>query len=225
DITERKKSEQRIAFMAHHDALTGLANRAAAAQKIEDAAARQRRWGDSFTVLLLDLDRFKHVNDTLGHPAGDAMLREVATRLKACLRETDMLARLGGDEFVIIQAGEANQREAASGLVNRIFEVFAKPFNIEGNEVNITTSIGIALAPEHASDSDNLLKMADLALYRAKLAGRNAYRFFDPEMSSAENARQEIENELRRAIQQNELELLYQPIIDTKTGRICSVEA
>jgi diguanylate cyclase (GGDEF)-like protein/PAS domain S-box-containing protein len=225
DITERKKSEQRIAFMAHHDALTGLANRAAAAQKIEDAAARQRRWGDSFTVLLLDLDRFKHVNDTLGHPAGDAMLREVATRLKACLRETDMLARLGGDEFVIIQAGETNQREAASVLVNRIFEIFAKAFNIDGNEINITTSIGIALAPAHASDSDNLLKMADLALYRAKLAGRNGYRFFDPEMSSAENARHEIENELRRAIQQDELELHYQPIIDTKTGRICSVEA
>jgi diguanylate cyclase (GGDEF)-like protein/PAS domain S-box-containing protein len=225
DVTERKKSEQRIAFMAHHDALTGLANRAAAVQKIEDAAARQRRWGDPFTVLLLDLDRFKHVNDTLGHPAGDALLREVAMRLKAFLRETDMLARLGGDEFVIIQAGETNQRAAASGLVDRIFEVFAKPFDIEGNEVNITTSIGIALAPEHASDPDSLLKMADLALYRAKLAGRNAYRFFDPEMSSAEDARQEIENELRRAIQQDELELHYQPIIDTKTGGICCAEA
>jgi diguanylate cyclase (GGDEF)-like protein/PAS domain S-box-containing protein len=225
DVTERKKSEQRIAFMAHHDALTGLANRAAVAQKIEDAAARQRRWGDPFTVLLLDLDRFKHVNDTLGHSAGDALLRETATRLKAFLRETDVLARLGGDEFAIIQAGESSQREAASTLSERIIELIAKPFDIDGNEVNIGTSIGIALAPEHGTNPDSLLKMADMALYSAKSAGRNGYRFFDPDMGEAANARHALENELRRAIQQNELELYYQPIIDSKTRRICAAEA
>ena len=113
DVTERKKAEQRIAFLAHHDALTGLANRAALIQKIEEAAARQRRLEEPFTVLLLDLDRFKQVNDTLGHPAGDALLIEVATRLKSLLRETDVLARLGGDEFAVIQSGETDQREAA----------------------------------------------------------------------------------------------------------------
>jgi diguanylate cyclase (GGDEF)-like protein/PAS domain S-box-containing protein len=225
DVTERKKSEQRIAFMAHHDALTGLANRAAVAQRIEDAATRQRRWGDPFTVLLLDLDRFKHVNDTLGHSAGDALLREAATRLKALLRETDVLARLGGDEFAIIQSGETNQREAASVFADRIIEIIGKPFNLDGNEVNIGTSIGIALAPEHGTNPDSLLKMADMALYGAKSGGRNGYRFFDPDMGAAANARHALENDLRRAIQQNELELHYQPIIDTKTLRICGAEA
>jgi diguanylate cyclase (GGDEF)-like protein len=225
DVTERKRSEQRIAFMAHHDVLTGLANRLAIMEKIEEAVARHRRRGDSFAVLLLDLDRFKHVNDTLGHAVGDALLRETAVRLKASLRETDVLARLGGDEFAIVQDRENNQREAAAALASRITEVISKPFNFEGNEVNIATSIGIALAPEHAANSDSLMKMADLALYRAKSAGRNGYRFFDPEMSLAASARHELESELRRAIQHDELELFYQPIVDSKTSAICGAEA
>jgi diguanylate cyclase (GGDEF)-like protein/PAS domain S-box-containing protein len=225
DATERKKAEQRIAFLAHHDALTGLANRAALTQKIDEAAARQRRRDEPFTVLLLDLDRFKQVNDTLGHPAGDALLTEVATRLKSLLRETDVLARLGGDEFAIIQAGEVDQRSAAKALAERIIEIIGKPFDIDGSDVSIGTSIGLALAPEHHTGSDELLKMADLALYRAKSAGRNGYCFFDPQMSEVASARQEIENDLRRAIQQNELELHYQPILDAKTRKITSVEA
>jgi diguanylate cyclase (GGDEF)-like protein/PAS domain S-box-containing protein len=225
DITDRKKSEQRIAFMAHHDVLTGLANRLSIMDKIEEAVARHRRRGDSFAVLLLDLDRFKHVNDTLGHAVGDALLREIAARLKASLRETDVLARLGGDEFAIVQDRDNDQRDAASLLAERIIKIIAKPFEIEGNEVNIATSIGIALAPEHAISSDSLMKMADLALYRAKSAGRNGYRFFDPEMSMAASARHELENELRHAIQQGELELHYQPIVETKTRLICGAEA
>jgi diguanylate cyclase (GGDEF)-like protein/PAS domain S-box-containing protein len=225
DITERKKSEQRIAFMAHHDVLTGLPNRLSVMEKIEEAVARRRRRGDSFAILLLDLDRFKHVNDTLGHAVGDALLRETASRLKASLRETDVLARLGGDEFAIVQDSENNQREAASALANRVIEIVSRPFKIEGNEVNIATSVGIALGPEHATNSDSLMKMADLALYRAKSAGRNGYRFFDPEMSLAASARHELENELRRALQQDEFELQYQPIVDTKTLQICGAEA
>ena len=225
DVTERKKSEQRIAFMAHHDVLTGLPNRLAIMEKIEEAVARHRRRGDPFAVLLLDLDRFKHVNDTLGHAVGDALLRETAVRLKASLRETDVLARLGGDEFAIVQDRENDQHKDACALADRIIEIISTPFNIEGNEVNIATSIGIALAPEHATSSDSLMKMADLALYRAKSAGRNGYRFFDPEMSMAASARHELENELRRAIQQDELELHYQPIIDTKTLLVCGAEA
>ena len=225
DVTERKKSEQRIAFMAHHDALTGLANRAAVTQRIEEAAAHHRRRGDPFTVLLMDLDRFKNVNDTLGHSAGDALLREAAARLKTFLRETDVLARLGGDEFAVIQAGETNQREAAGTLADRIIEIIGQPFNIEGTDVNIGTSIGIAMAPEHGTDPDSLLKMADMALYGAKSAGRNGYRFFDPAMGAAVNARHTLDNELRRAVQQEELELHYQPIIDAKTRRICAAEA
>ena len=136
-----------------------------------------------------------------------------------------MLARLGGDEFAIIQPGEADQHEAASSLADRIIEMIAKPFDVEGGDISIGTSIGIALAPEHGAGSDDLLKMADLALYRAKSAGRNGYCFFDPKMSEVASARQEIENDLRRAIQQNELELHYQPIVDTKTRQICSAEA
>jgi diguanylate cyclase (GGDEF)-like protein/PAS domain S-box-containing protein len=225
DATERKKTEQRIAFLAHHDALTGLANRAALAQKIEEAAARQRRRNEPFTVLLLDLDRFKEVNDTLGHPAGDKLLTEVATRLRSLLRETDVLARLGGDEFAVIQADEADQREAAKALAERIITSLAKPFEIDGGDISIGASIGIALAPEHDTGSDHLLKMADLALYRAKSAGRNGYCFFDPQMSEVASARQEIESDLRRAIQQNELELHYQPIVDAKTRKISSIEA
>src|SRR6185437_4858611 len=131
DITERKKSEQRIAFMAHHDVLTGLANRLSIMDKIEDAIARHRRRGDSFGVLLLDLDRFKHVNDTLGHAVGDALLRETAVRLKESLRETDVLARLGGDEFAIVQDKDNNQREAAGALAERIINIISKPFEIE----------------------------------------------------------------------------------------------
>jgi diguanylate cyclase (GGDEF)-like protein/PAS domain S-box-containing protein len=225
DITERKKAEQRIAFLAHHDALTGLANRAALIQKIEEAAARQRRLQEPFTVLMLDLDRFKQVNDTLGHPAGDALLIEVATRLKSLLRETDALARLGGDEFAVIQSGETDQREAAKLLAERIIEILRQPFDIDGGNISIGTSIGIALASEYATGADDLLKMADLALYRAKSTGRNGYTFFDPEMSEIASARQEIESDLRRAIQENEFELHYQPIIDSKTRKICSAEA
>ena len=225
DVTEQKKAEQRIAFLAHHDALTGLANRAALIQKIDEAAARQRRLHEPFTLLLLDLDRFKQVNDTLGHPAGDALLIEVATRLKALLRETDVLARLGGDEFAIIQAGETDQRDAAKSLAERVIAVLGRPFEIDGGNISIGTSIGVALATAEGSGADDLLKMADLALYRAKAAGRNGYCFFAAEMSEIASARQEIESDLRRAINSGEFELHYQPIVDSKTRRICSAEA
>jgi diguanylate cyclase (GGDEF)-like protein len=225
DITKQRQSEARISYLAHHDMLTGLSNRAALAHKIEEAAARQHRLGTPFSVLLLDLDRFKYVNDTLGHSAGDALLREVASRLKRCLRETDAIGRLGGDEFAIVQVGDSSQRDAVCRFADRIIDIIAQPFDIDGNEVNIGTSIGIALAPEHASDPDDLLKMADMALYRAKSSGRNNYRFFDTEMIEIANARRLVETELRHAIQHDELRLHFQPIVDAKTLRICGAEA
>ncbi|MGB7037582.1 MAG: bifunctional diguanylate cyclase/phosphodiesterase, partial [Xanthobacteraceae bacterium] len=159
------------------------------------------------------------------HPAGDALLIEVATRLKGLLRETDVLARLGGDEFAVIQSGETDQRDAAKSLAERIIAALGQAFEIEGGNISIGTSIGIALATARESGADDLLKMADLALYRAKSAGRNGYCYFAAEMSEIASARQEIESDLRRAIQNGEFELQYQPIVDSKTRRICSAEA
>jgi diguanylate cyclase (GGDEF)-like protein len=226
DVTEQRCTEAKIAYMAHHDALTGLANRATVTLKIEEAASRYRRWGNRpFSVLLLDLDRFKNVNDTLGHPVGDALLREVAVRLKTCIRETDVLGRLGGDEFAIIQVGKPEQRNAAKALAKRICEILSTTFNLDTNDIAIGASIGIALAPEHATDPDNLLKMADLALYRAKSAGRGSYQFFDAEMSEAECTRREVETELRQALRNKELDLYYQPIVDLRKNSICAAEA
>ena len=225
DITEQRRSAARIAFLAHHDALTGLANRAAISQRIEEAAARERRTGEPFSVLLLDLDRFKQVNDTLGHAAGDALLREVAARLKGTLRETDVVGRLGGDEFVIVQSRAVNPEQAAVALATRVVDLLSRPFNIERNDVSIGTSIGIALAPEHAGDPANLLKMADLALYQAKAAGRGTFAFFSADMTLAASERRELEKELRHAISDHELEVHYQPIVDTTTLKVVAAEA
>ena len=225
DITERRQSETRIAHMAHHDALTGLANRAALMERVEDACDRCRRSGEEFSVLMLDLDWFKQVNDTFGHPAGDELLRQVAARLKAALRNNDILARLGGDEFAIIQVNDINQSDAAETLAGRIIELIAEPFSVSGNVVNIGASIGIALAPEHGFYGDDLLKRADLALYHAKSLGRNRYATFEPVLGQAVVEKHVLEHELRRALTHSEFELHFQPIVDTKTLKMCSAEA
>jgi diguanylate cyclase (GGDEF)-like protein len=225
DITDRWRNETRVAFLAHHDALTGLYNRAALIEKIEDACARNRRWGEEFNVLMLDLDRFKQVNDTFGHPAGDDLLRQVADRLGATLRETDILARLGGDEFAIVQVNDTEQSEAAENLATRIIAVIGEPFVIKSNPVNIGASIGIALAPEHGIHADDLLKMADLALYHAKSLGRNRYATFDPALGRAAADKHILENELRHALMDDNLEVHFQPIVDSRTFKICSAEA
>jgi len=225
DISEIKQREGEIIYLAHYDSLTDLANRTTFLTKIEDASARHRRWGENFTVFMLDLDRFKNINDTLGHPAGDIMLKETARRLRSILRETDVLARLGGDEFAVIQAGEPAQREGAIGLANRIITAVSEPYDIAGNKVQIGVSIGIVLAPDHGTEPNDLLKKADLALYRSKSNGRNDYSFFDPAMSTIADARQKLETELREAIARNELELHYQPLVDFKTLKLCGMEA
>ena len=225
DITSQKRTEMQIIHMARHDILTGLANRAVLLEKVKEALSRNRRNGEVFTIFMLDLDRFKGVNDTLGHHIGDELLKEAARRLKLSLRESDTLARLGGDEFAIIQAGESDQREAAIALAIRIIDNLNEPFEIEGHKLNIGTSIGIALAPEDGTDSDELMKKADMALYRAKADGRNCHSFFDPAMTAQADARHHMEKDLRRAISNKELELHYQPVIDVKTRKICEVEA
>jgi diguanylate cyclase (GGDEF)-like protein len=174
---------------------------------------------------MLDLDRFKDVNDSLGHPAGDALLKEMAQRLRASLRETDVLARLGGDEFAILQGGEADQRDAAIMLAVRIVELVAKPFDLDGRKVSVGTSIGISLAPQDGVDPDDLLKRADLALYRTKAAGRNGFNFFNPDMTAEVDARHRLENELRDALAREQFELHYQPVVDVMTRAPRGAEA
>ncbi len=225
DITDRARNEKRIAFMAQHDLLTGLANRALFSEKLEDAAKRLQRHGTRFSVLMLDLDKFKSVNDTLGHAAGDQLLVEVAQRLQTSIRDVDVLARLGGDEFAIIQADEENQGESAVALALRIIGLLERPFDLGGHQVNVGTSIGISFAPEHGADAETLLHKADLALYAAKSGGRNAFRVFQPELTEAADIQRSMEGELRDAILRNEFELHYQPMIDARTCRIFGVEA
>lgn len=179
DITERKRYETQISHMAHHDNLTGLANRALFEDRIKQALGRLRRFEEGFAVLCLDLDRFKSVNDTYGHPAGDALLRMVADRLRQCVRETDTVARIGGDEFVVL-AGNSTRREDLSVLAERIVQAVGAPYDLDGPQVTIGVSVGVSIASEHDVDIEKLLRDADAALYRAKSAGGDRYAFFEP---------------------------------------------
>ena len=225
DITERQRAEAAIVHLARHDVLTGLANRAEFNEKLEEASKRLKRGGGAITVMMLDLDRFKAVNDTLGHAAGDALLVEVGRRLKSTLRETDLLARLGGDEFAIIQEGGASQHEGAIALALRIISAITAPFDLDGVEASVGTSIGIAMAPEHGTEPEVLLKQADLALYDVKASGRNDFRIYEAAMLESATSQQSAESELRDAIAHDQFELHYQPVVDVKTRQICGVEA
>jgi diguanylate cyclase (GGDEF)-like protein len=223
DITEKLAAQAKITHMALHDALTNLPNRVLLREQME-AQLNQLGRDQKFAVLCLDLDRFKVVNDSLGHPLGDKLLREVAVRARKCLRETDTLARVGGDEFVILQA-QVNQAEDASALAARLIEEIGCPFDLDGHQVTIGISIGIAVAPGDAEGSDDLLRNADMALYRAKAEGRSTYRFFEPEMDRLMQARRMLELDLRKAIVNNEFVVFYQPLIRLETEEICGFEA
>ncbi len=225
DITERERISDRMNYLALHDTLTGLANRAEFNTKLLEVSRRRSRADGTFTVMLLDLDKFKAVNDTLGHPAGDQLLIEVGRRLKSTLRETDTVARLGGDEFAIIQEDSPDQNEGAITLALRIIQVISQPFDLDGHAANVGTSIGIALAPAHGVKPEDLLKSADLALYDVKAGGRNDFRVFQPEMLEIANTQQSAESELRNAIEREEFELHYQPVTDVKTRQLSGVEA
>jgi diguanylate cyclase (GGDEF)-like protein/PAS domain S-box-containing protein len=225
DITERRRAEAEIVHLARHDVLTGLANRAEFNAKLKEACKCLKRSGGAVTVMMVDLDKFKVVNDTLGHPAGDQLLIEVGRRLQSTVRETDAVARLGGDEFAIIQETGANQREAAIALALRIINAIAQPFDLNGSRANLGASVGIVLAPEHEIDPEGLLKRADLALYDAKSSGRNDYRFFRNELLEVADTQRTAEIELRDAIEQEQFELFYQPVVDVKTRMLSGVEA
>ncbi|MGO9769993.1 MAG: putative bifunctional diguanylate cyclase/phosphodiesterase [Roseiarcus sp.] len=223
DISERQNAEKRLSHMARHDALTGLANRFLFQERMEQAVAGLQR-GDAFAVLCLDLDHFKETNDTLGHAVGDALLREVAARLRKCVREIDTVARVGGDEFAIVQVGIAGPNEPGN-LAQRLFDVLTKPYEIEGHQINIGACIGIALAPRDESVGALLLRLADIALYRAKSEKRRPYRFFEAAMDSELQSRRRLEIALRKALADEELEVYFQPINDAKTKSIRSFEA
>jgi diguanylate cyclase (GGDEF)-like protein len=219
-------ANRRVLELAQIDILTGLPNRTVFLEQLEaavDASASPR--GDAFSVLMLDLDRFKNVNDSLGHGAGDALLREVANRLRSALRGTDLLARLGGDEFAIIQAGCHDQRTGSIDLATRLCKCIAEPFLLLGRQIEVGTSIGIAMVPEHGSDREQLLKKADLALYRSKSAGRNCFTLYDEAMSAELETRNTLESELRDAVARCQFEVHYQPFFDVQTGHRRGLEA
>ncbi len=223
DITERRQAESQIAYMAHHDALTDLANRVLFRQQLEQALNEARREKMLVAVLCLDLDRFKDVNDSLGHETGDTLLQAVAARLRSCIRSHDVVARLGGDEFAILQI-VSDPQECAT-LATRICEAIGMPYDLEGQEIVIGTSIGIAVAAEGDLSPDHLLKQADLALYRAKAEGRGVYRFFEPEMDEQLQARRALEMDLRKALPNKEFELFFQPQINIRANEISGFEA
>jgi diguanylate cyclase (GGDEF)-like protein len=225
DITERRRAEAEIVHLARHDGLTGLANRAEFNARLEEASKRLKRNGGAVTVMMLDLDKFKAVNDTRGHLAGDQLLVEVGRRLQSEIRETDVLARLGGDEFAIIQEGVPDQRAGATALALRIISAITRPFDLNGHEARVGISIGLALAPAHGNESEQLMKCADLALYDAKANGRNDFRVFQDEMLKAADMQKLAESELRDAIAREEFELHYQPVISVETRRLCGAEA
>ncbi|HET6522442.1 MAG TPA: EAL domain-containing protein [Geminicoccaceae bacterium] len=226
DVTRRKWAEEYIRRLAHHDALTGLPNRLLLQDRLRQASAQARRDGRLVAVMLLDLDHFKDVNDTLGHPAGDRLLCAVADRLRALVRETDTLARLGGDEFIIVQTG-LRDAGGAGVLARKVIDALAEPFAVDHHEVHTGTTVGVTLFPADGAEPDVLIRNADLALYRAKAEGRGRFRFFAPAMMAEIQARKGLEGDLRRTLElaDGQLGLAYQPLLDLRDGRVVGVEA
>jgi diguanylate cyclase (GGDEF)-like protein len=223
DITESRRAEQKISHMAHYDALTDLANRTFFYEKMDGLLARAPR-GGSFAVFSLDLDRFKNVNDTLGHPTGDKLLQAVASRMRECTRDADIVARLGGDEFAIVQVDIADPTDVTA-LAARLIAAINAPYRLDGHLVIVGTSIGITIAPADGTQPDRLMKNADLALYRAKADGGGGYRFFEAEMDAHMQNRRLLEVDLGKAIENDEFSLDYQPVFNLATGKVTACEA
>ena len=225
DITARKKAEAQIYHAARHDALTGLLNRAALLEGLSGRICQSETKGQKPIVYMLDLDGFKYVNDTLGHAAGDVLLKDVGSRLKSLVSDGDLVARLGGDEFAIVQAGSEDQRERAIRLAVGLLEIIARPFCVDTQEVSVGVSIGISLASTDGLTASELLHKADLALYRVKSEGRNGFQFFEDEMNKRALCRNRLVSDLRASVARGEFELHYQPILEAKTLRLGEMEA
>jgi diguanylate cyclase (GGDEF)-like protein/PAS domain S-box-containing protein len=224
DISERKQSEAQVFRLAHYDLITNLPNRVLFIDRLEQEIKKSHRTRLPITLMFLDLDRFKEVNDTLGHDIGDLLLKEAAHRLQSCVRDTDTVARLGGDEFTII-LGELDDLGSAERVAQDILRKLAEPFHLGGEVVYISVSIGITLYPEDATDVDILLKNADQAMYAAKDQGRNCYHYFTPSMQEAAQARMRLASDLRIALAADQFRLYYQPIVELATGSIHKAEA
>jgi len=221
---ERRQAEERLQDLAHYDSLTRLPNRALFHDRLQQALTRLERSKGLVALMFIDLDRFKTINDTLGHDLGDQLLCDTAARLLACVRDVDTVARLGGDEFTIILE-QINKAEDAAGVASKIIEMFAAPFHLDHQETFVTPSIGITIFPSDSDNSSHLIKYADTAMYRAKEDGGNGYRFFTSEMNTLASDRLEMENGLRRALARGEFEVYYQPKLNLADGRIIGAEA
>ncbi|MBP6709575.1 MAG: EAL domain-containing protein, partial [Candidatus Accumulibacter sp.] len=224
DISERKEAQKRIEYLAHHDPLTGLPNRLLLCDRVVQAQAQAHRMQSRVALMFLDLDRFKTINDSLGHPVGDALLKEVVERLKGCVRESDTISRQGGDEFIIL-LNDVRDGEAIARVADKIHQRMADPIVLGTHTLNTSFSIGIAIYPDDGSDFDTLLQKADTAMYHAKEAGRNSHRFFTEQMNRQVVEHLSLETSLRRALENKEFVLHYQPQMDLGDGRIIGVEA
>jgi len=224
DISERKANEARIDYLAHHDALTGLINRYNLENRLSQALLGAQRDHQRVAVMFIDLDRFKTINDTLGHHVGDLLLIEVARRLRACVRESDIVARLGGDEFVVVLTGMTEAVDAAP-MAGKILRALGEPYDIEGNKLHSSPSVGIGIYPDDGADGASLMKNADAAMYHAKEQGRNNIQFFTAAMNASAGERLVLENELRQALEEGQLELHYQPQVEAETGKLYGFEA
>lgn len=224
DVTDMRAAERRMHYEARHDRTTGLANREALRDRMAREVERVNHFGGGLALLLLDLDRFKTINDMHGHQTGDNLLRLVAARMQRMLRDDDLLTRIGGDEFAVLQTGVYRPEQAAE-LARRLATIFYEPFSLDGHEVHISTSIGLAMMPQDAAEPAQLFKCAELAMYRAKTSGRNHYRFYDAEMNIAVRKQVTLERELRHALDAEELTCHYQPQVDLPSGRIIGMEA
>ena len=225
DISDRKRSEERIRFLAHHDVLTELPNRSLCIERMRTALQQSRQAGLRVGVLFIDLDRFKNINDSLGHHVGDALLRSVAERMKQAVRPGDTVSRLGGDEFVIVLNGVADSDEIQSIVERQLVPAIRRPHQINGAELHVSCSVGMAVYPDDAQDTDTLMRHADVAMYQSKAGGRDMARFFTPEMNERAQTRLRIESSLRHAIERDELSLHFQPRVDAQDGRLVGVEA